>query len=126
MILKARAACQQDEIDADGAYFAKILDAWEEALAKVPSEYLHRCYLHALRHHDSSFPLGAGELACAWEEYGKAWVEEGMAQKALGAICANCGMEAGKGIEIVIGQDGRSRGARPCPVCNVERYAKWS
>jgi hypothetical protein len=124
--LKARAACQQDSIDPNGALMLTMVGAWEEALAAVPTDYLNQCYLFALRNHDSSFPLGVGEIANAWEKNGKAWLEEARARAPERERCEHCGMEVGRGMEIVIGPDGRSKGARPCPVCNFERLAKWS
>ena len=125
LISRARASCLQDAIDPNGPTMTAFVGAWEEALAKVPSEYLDRCYLHAVRHHNSSFPIGAGEVASAWEDNGKAWVEEDQAKKPQGDICDHCHMTVGQGMEIVTGQDGRSLGARPCPVCNPDRYATW-
>jgi hypothetical protein len=122
LIFKARVACQQDELEPAGMLLATMVEAWEEALDLVPTDYLNRCYLFALRNHDSSFPLGVGEIANAWEKNGKSWIEETRARMPAGDYCENC---SGTGMEIVIGADGRSRGARPCSVCNLERLARW-
>jgi hypothetical protein len=122
LILKSRAACQQDDLDPNGAQMTTMVAAWLEILSTVPTDFLNQCYLQAMRDHDSSFPLGVGEIANVWEKNGKAWMEEAQARRPSGEYCETC---SGTGMEIVFGADGRSKGARPCGVCNFERLANW-
>lgn len=98
----------------------RFVTSWEEVLAKVPTDYLDQCYLLAMRNHDTSYPLGAGEVACVWEKHGAAWIEEERA-KAKPEYCARC---SGTGMEVVI-VGGRSQGSRPCADCNFQRLATW-
>ena len=67
IIVKARAACNLDPLDPNGATMRAQVQVWSEVLETVPIEHLNESYLDAIRAHSTSFPLGVGEIVAAYE-----------------------------------------------------------
>jgi len=67
MILKARAACSLPALES--LEFKAAVAAWAEIFSgEVQPARLNRCYLHAMRYRNSSYPLTAGEICAAHRE----------------------------------------------------------
>ncbi len=65
LILKTRLAFSLPSLDA--SEFPIAVEAWCEILSDVvPVERLQGCYLHAIKHRESTFPLAVTEILTAW------------------------------------------------------------
>jgi len=108
LILKTRLACSLASLDA--REFAAAAEAWCEVLNDViPIERLNECYLYAMQHRSSTFPLGACELLEAWR---------GLAAELAARrkpVCALCG---GAGFALVYDPKTDREFEKECPTCS--------
>ena len=114
LIQKARAACNQDTLDLNGAVMKLQTTVWAEALADVPSRFLNDCYLEAVKAHNTSFPLGVGEIANVWRVHGEMWAKAEAPPVLTEDYCETC---SGTGWAPVYDADLNSKGVRRCTVC---------
>lgn len=90
-----------------------MVEAWSEVLAPVvPSERLNDCYLYAMQHRDSTFPLAATEVLTAWRIINA----EESHQRLKNKPCDLCD---GSGYRMVRDPDNHDRDIlKECPHCH--------
>ena len=107
MIVKIRLVCSLPAFDT--VELAGAIEAFCEVLhGTVPEDRLNECYLYAIRHRDSTFPLAVTEIVEAWRRI----LTEEMASRR--AQCVLCG---GKGVAIVYDKKTDTEFEKECPTC---------
>lgn len=110
LILKSRLAYSLPALDV--AEFAAAVEAWCEVLTEaVPRERLNDCYLYAVRHRESTFPLAAPELLTAWRFINTAEAQERQSARP-------CGLCAGTGYGNVYDPKTDTEIVKECPHCH--------
>lgn len=105
--MKIRLACSLPAFETQE--LAAAVEAWGEVLfGAVPVERLNECYLYAMRHRSSTFPLATTELIEAW----RAISAEEAAQRR--PPCMLCG---GRGTALVYDKATDSDIVKECPYC---------
>lgn len=88
-----------------------MVEAWCEVLAPVvPVDRLNDCYLYAMRHRESTFPLASTELLTAWRVINT----EEAAQRQLNKPCRLC---SGTGFGTVYDPKTDTEIKKECPHC---------
>ena len=88
MIIKIRLVCSLPALNTQE--FAAAIEAFCEVLhGAVPVERLNECYLYAVRHRNSTYPLAVTELI---EAYQSICAEEAAKRRPACPVCQGAGM----------------------------------
>ena len=97
LILKSRLACSLPSLEPEE--HAMVVEAWCEVLdGKIPENRLNDCYLYAMQHKETTFPLGAPELITAWGAIREVGVPRTASSLVRGDVCSRCN---GTGTELI-------------------------